>query len=68
MRIHFDLEINFGNKKSHHNPITEKQRKNERLKLKPNCIICGKKITEKYRRKLCSAKCQVIYDKQRKHK
>ncbi len=68
MKIKFDFEIIFRDKNSHHNPISDKERKEIRNNLKGNCIVCDKKITERYRRKVCSEKCAVIYDKQRKHK
>ena len=67
MLIKLEFEISFKNKKTHHNKDYDARRKEERLNLKKPCIVCGGKIKEKYRRKLCSDKCQVAYDRTRKH-
>ena len=68
MKLKLEIDFSLREKKSHHKAITEGDRKKARLALKYNCVICGKKITEKYHRKLCSAKCAAIHNKNRKHK
>lgn len=67
MKLKLAFEFTLFEKRSHHKPITDEMRKKERLKLKGNCEICGKKITGRYRRKFCGARCAAIHNKNRKH-
>jgi len=61
------IRIKFIGKNNH----KTKQSLFERLlaikEIKPKCLICGKKVPLG-RKKLCSEKCGVIYNKNRSHK
>ena len=67
MLLRLELELSSGRKKTHHSKDYDSKRKDARIKLKGNCVVCGNKIKDKYRRKLYSEKCQVLYDRKRKH-
>jgi len=68
--MYFKFEIQFGknNLISHHCKEIDDKTKKLKLLLKGNCIVCKKKINAPYRRKCCSIKCAIAYDKKRKHR
>jgi len=71
----FDFEFGVGKRaygKSHHNTESEKLRREMRhaviLASKSPCVVCGGKITEVYRQKTCSMKCEALLEKTRRHR
>lgn len=63
----FPIRIRYIGKNNHKSEYSLKQRLLARQEIKPNCIICGNPVPLG-RKKLCSEKCWLIYDKTRNHK
>ena len=68
MKFKFEFEFNWREKKTHHSAESEAKRREVEIALRGPCKMCGGKITEPYRRKVCGDKCALEWDRMRDHR